>query len=248
MRLVGDRQLLAGFGVRPVEDGSEFLVVVGREPIELEMIASLDVRLTFGNAVGRDPRRGEQLHQIGAREILERSGVGDLVDARTDEQVARERLRGRVLDHLVDLQLDLLRSLASSRRGNQAARRHLETAVHEIGRYLTGESQHVSCAIDADALANHQPDTLLSTRKIPYALTSSYADLEQNLPPRALGWFLGANPIPLLAPCHRVIGGLETLAAYVGGRDRRRWLLENERRNADSAEPAAPPPETDPAR
>ena len=57
MSLFGDEQVLAGLRVRTVEDGLDLLEVAGREPVELEVLAALDVRLALGDLVGRDPRR-----------------------------------------------------------------------------------------------------------------------------------------------------------------------------------------------
>src|SRR4051812_38652928 len=54
--LVGDAQVLAGLGVRPVEDGGDLLEVGRREAVELEVLATLDVRLALGDLLRRDPR------------------------------------------------------------------------------------------------------------------------------------------------------------------------------------------------
>ncbi len=109
-RRVLDRQLLAGLRVRPVEDGDDLLVVVRREAVELRVQAGVEVRLALGDLVGRDPRRREHLRQVGAGQLLERPRVGDLVHAAADEQVAGQRARRRVVDHLVDLQLVVARA------------------------------------------------------------------------------------------------------------------------------------------
>ena len=69
------------------------------------MVAALDVRLALRDLVGRDPRGREHLRQVGTGQVLERARVCDLVHAPAHEQVAGERPGGRVLDHLVDLQL-----------------------------------------------------------------------------------------------------------------------------------------------
>jgi O-6-methylguanine DNA methyltransferase len=47
---------------------------------------------------------------------------------------------------------------------------------------------------------------------------------------RAVGLANGANPIAIIVPCHRVIGANGTLTGYGGGLDRKRWLLNHERR------------------
>jgi hypothetical protein len=74
------------------------------------VVAALDVRPALGDLVGRDPRRGEHLRQVGAGELLDRARVGDLVHAAAHEQVAGERARRRVVDHLVDLELVVARA------------------------------------------------------------------------------------------------------------------------------------------
>ncbi|WP_459782882.1 methylated-DNA--[protein]-cysteine S-methyltransferase, partial [Photobacterium sp. R1] len=38
----------------------------------------------------------------------------------------------------------------------------------------------------------------------------------------------GKNPIPIVVPCHRIIGRSGTLTGYAGGLDKKRWLLEHE--------------------
>jgi O-6-methylguanine DNA methyltransferase len=47
---------------------------------------------------------------------------------------------------------------------------------------------------------------------------------------RAVGLANGANPIAIVVPCHRVIGATGTLTGYGGGLERKRWLLDHERR------------------
>jgi O-6-methylguanine DNA methyltransferase len=47
---------------------------------------------------------------------------------------------------------------------------------------------------------------------------------------RAVGLANGANPIAIIVPCHRVIGANGALTGYGGGLDRKRWLLNHERR------------------
>jgi methylated-DNA-[protein]-cysteine S-methyltransferase len=62
--------------------------------------------------------------------------------------------------------------------------------------------------------------------------TSSYRDLAVRIGApsavRAVGAANGANPIPIVVPCHRVIGTNGALIGYGGGLDRKRWLLAHE--------------------
>ena len=70
--------------------------------------------------------------------------------------------------------------------------------------------------------------------EIPYGATATYGDLAARLgsSPRAVGRAVGANPILLVLPCHRVIGADGALTGFAGGLERKKALLELERRGA----------------
>ena len=67
---------------------------------------------------------------------------------------------------------------------------------------------------------------------IPYGETISYGQLATRIgnsnASRAVGLANGSNPIPIIIPCHRVIGANGTLTGYGGGLERKKWLLEHE--------------------
>lgn len=69
-------------------------------------------------------------------------------------------------------------------------------------------------------------------RAIPYGETTSYGAIAAALgdrgASRAVGAANGSNPIPVIVPCHRVIGADGTLTGFGGGLDCKRWLLEHE--------------------
>jgi methylated-DNA-[protein]-cysteine S-methyltransferase len=71
---------------------------------------------------------------------------------------------------------------------------------------------------------------------IPYGETTSYGSLAQRLgkpaASRAVGAANGANPIPIVIPCHRVIGANRSLTGFGGGIPVKRWLLDHEARVA----------------
>ncbi|MNP34791.1 Methylated-DNA--protein-cysteine methyltransferase [compost metagenome] len=50
---------------------------------------------------------------------------------------------------------------------------------------------------------------------------------------RAVGLANALNPVSLAIPCHRLVGSNGALTGYGGGIERKRWLLEHERRNSD---------------
>ena len=70
--------------------------------------------------------------------------------------------------------------------------------------------------------------TLRSLRSIPYGDHRSYAALGATQAARDLGRVMGANPIPIVAPCHRVTRGVEIPTTFVGGSTRRQWLETHE--------------------
>ncbi len=124
-----------------------------------------------------------------------------------------------------------LEARAATRRGAHAARRHLKTAMDALERFLAGESQDVECTVDPSGLAS-AAKALCATRTIPYAGHDSYIKLPGELPPLELGRWMGANPMPLIFPCHRVSRGKEVPDVFVGGIERRRWLEGHEREYA----------------
>jgi methylated-DNA-[protein]-cysteine S-methyltransferase len=94
---------------------------------------------------------------------------------------------------------------------------------------------------DVDALASipvrlhgteFQRRTWQALRRIPSGKTWSYRRLAQELgdprATRAVGAANGQNPVPVIIPCHRVIGSDGSLTGFGGGLDRKRWLLQHE--------------------
>ncbi|MGH7517911.1 MAG: methylated-DNA--[protein]-cysteine S-methyltransferase [Gemmatimonadales bacterium] len=76
-------------------------------------------------------------------------------------------------------------------------------------------------------------------REIPAGQTTSYGELARKLGDpravRAVGRANGQNPLPIVVPCHRVIGADGSLVGFGGGLERKRWLLEHEGALARSA-------------
>jgi methylated-DNA-[protein]-cysteine S-methyltransferase len=70
--------------------------------------------------------------------------------------------------------------------------------------------------------------------RIPYGGTRSYGDLARDLGDRtlaqAVGTACGRNPLPVVIPCHRVVGADGALVGFGGGLDRKRFLLDLEQR------------------
>lgn len=73
-------------------------------------------------------------------------------------------------------------------------------------------------------------------RKIPCGETWSYGELARRIgratAVRAVGHANGDNPVSIVVPCHRVIGSNGALTGYGGGLERKRWLLDHERKHS----------------
>jgi methylated-DNA-[protein]-cysteine S-methyltransferase len=124
-----------------------------------------------------------------------------------------------------------LEARAATRRGSRAAREHLSAAGDALGSFFAGERQELGCAIDPSGIAP-AAEPLSATREIPLARHASYLELAGTLPARELGRWMGANPMPVIFPCHRVSRGKEVPEAFVGGTERRSWLESHEREYA----------------
>ncbi len=82
-------------------------------------------------------------------------------------------------------------------------------------------------------------------RSIPAGTTISYGQLAERIgragASRAVGAANGANPVPIVVPCHRVIGANGTLTGYGGGLAHKKWLLDHEARFVSVAANASSP-------
>ncbi|MGK9367278.1 methylated-DNA--[protein]-cysteine S-methyltransferase [Melioribacter sp. Ez-97] len=107
----------------------------------------------------------------------------------------------------------------------------LEKCVEELNQYFNGELQEFSVNIDPDG-TEFQKRVWNELLKIPYGKTISYLKLSRQLGNersiRAVARANGDNKIPIIIPCHRVIGSDKSLVGYSGGVWRKKWLLEHE--------------------
>jgi methylated-DNA-[protein]-cysteine S-methyltransferase len=78
-------------------------------------------------------------------------------------------------------------------------------------------------------------------REVPYGETITYGELARRVgnpqASRAVGAANGRNPLPIVIPCHRVIGGDGSLTGYGGGLRIKRTLLDLERRHSGTTLP-----------
>ena len=101
--------------------------------------------------------------------------------------------------------------------------------IRELAEYFAGERRvfGVPLAVQGSAF---QQSVWRALVEIPYGTTISYAELARRVGsvPRAVGMANGANPLPIVVPCHRVIGADGSLTGFGGGLAVKRALLELE--------------------
>lgn len=109
-----------------------------------------------------------------------------------------------------------------------------EPLQHALASYFAGDV-HAFDALDVDPRGTaFQRRVWLALRSIPPGAPISYGELATRVgrpaASRAVGAANGRNPIPLVLPCHRVIGANGSLTGFGGGLPRKAWLLEHEAR------------------
>ena len=101
-------------------------------------------------------------------------------------------------------------------------------AVHQLDAYFRGELREFDLAIDPRGTP-FQKAVWSALREIPYGRTRSYGDLARHIGKptafRAVGAANGRNPIPIIIPCHRVVGSDGSLTGFGGGIDVKHRLL-----------------------
>lgn len=108
----------------------------------------------------------------------------------------------------------------------------LEPARRELEEYFDGRRQRFEIAVDLTGLTRFQRCVLDELARIPFGKTETYGGLAGRISrpraARAVGGALNRNPLPIVLPCHRVVGSDGSLVGYAGGLDRKRLLLRLE--------------------
>jgi methylated-DNA-[protein]-cysteine S-methyltransferase len=111
-------------------------------------------------------------------------------------------------------------------------------AVEQLGAYFAGERTDFDLALDLVG-TEFQRRVWAALLTIPYGETRSYGEIARQIGSpgafRAVGLANGHNPIGIIVPCHRVIGSNGSLTGYGGGLDRKRALLDMEKKRVGAA-------------
>jgi methylated-DNA-[protein]-cysteine S-methyltransferase len=105
----------------------------------------------------------------------------------------------------------------------------LDDAERQLTEYFAGTRTTFELPLASDG-TEFQKKVWGELRRIPFGETASYGEVARRLGyepvvSRAVGAANGANPIPIIVPCHRVIGADGTLTGYAGGLERKKVLL-----------------------
>ena len=111
--------------------------------------------------------------------------------------------------------------------------RPLAEAMRQLEAYFAGELRRFDLALNPTGTP-FQLQVWRELEKIPYGGMISYGELARRIgkpdAPRAVGLANGANPIPIIIPCHRVVGSTGKLTGYGGGLEIKEKLLALEQR------------------
>ncbi len=109
------------------------------------------------------------------------------------------------------------------------ASRPLDVVRRRLAEYFDGERQEFGLDVDLRPLPAFQRDVLTELARVRYGTTDTYGGLAARLgrprAARAVGGALNRNPVPIVLPCHRILGSDGRLVGYGGGLERKRALL-----------------------
>jgi len=104
--------------------------------------------------------------------------------------------------------------------------------IEQFKSYFSGRLKKIDVPYQMQGTA-FQKKVLDCVKQIHFGQTKSYLQIASELgngnAVRAIGLVNSKNPLPIIIPCHRVIGSNGSLKGYIGGMWRKKWLLDHER-------------------
>jgi methylated-DNA-[protein]-cysteine S-methyltransferase len=153
------------------------------------------------------------------------SELGPLLAAVTDRGLARISF-----DPEPEYELDALVRLAGPRV--LRAPRALDDTRRELDDYFAGKRTVFDLQLDLRGLSGFTLRVLDELAKVPYGQTATYGELAERAgnarASRAVGMVMNRNRIPIVLPCHRIVGSSGQLVGYGGGLERKEMLLRLE--------------------
>jgi methylated-DNA-[protein]-cysteine S-methyltransferase len=145
------------------------------------------------------------------------SPVGDLFVASTPRGLCR-------ISYTVEGQEEMVARIF----GTRVLRTPLDEVRRELDEYFEGRRREFDLPIDLRVAPFHA-DVLRELARVPYGRTDTYGHLAALVgrpgAARAVGTVMNRNPIPIVLPCHRIVGANGALTGYGGGLPAKRYLL-----------------------
>lgn len=111
----------------------------------------------------------------------------------------------------------------------------LIAAQKQLEEYFSGRRQIFDLSIDPEG-TEFQKSVWEKVAGVSFGTTKSYVEIARAVKSedssRAVGMANGKNPLPIIIPCHRIIGHNGKLIGYAGGLERKKWLLLHEQNNS----------------
>lgn len=109
--------------------------------------------------------------------------------------------------------------------------RDLVCVVSQLDQYFSGHRQNFDVALDLVG-TEFQQLAWRALAEVPYGQTATYAHQASHIgrpkAVRAVGGANKRNPVPIVLPCHRIVGSNGSLTGFAGGLDTKQWLLQHE--------------------
>lgn len=140
--------------------------------------------------------------------------------------------RGLVSVHMHATEADVRRTMSDD--DVQVSPDRVRPLLEQLAQYFAGQRRSFDLRIDWDVLTPFQAQVLQLVCAIPYGQTRSYQEIADALgkpgAARAVGRANATNPMPIMIPCHRVLGADGSLHGYggYGGVETKAWLLQLE--------------------
>jgi methylated-DNA-[protein]-cysteine S-methyltransferase len=148
------------------------------------------------------------------------SPIGELLLAQTDRGLAR-----------ISFFPDGMEDTLARTFGARVLRAPLDDVRRELDEYFEGRREMFDFPLDLRVAPFHE-DVLRELARVPYGRTETYGGLAKKVgrprAARAVGTVMHNNPIPIVLPCHRIVGANGSLTGYAGGLDVKRRLLQLE--------------------
>jgi methylated-DNA-[protein]-cysteine S-methyltransferase len=110
--------------------------------------------------------------------------------------------------------------------------RPTDDARRQLDEYFAGRRRDFDLDVDLRPAREFGRAVLEQLARVPYGELTTYGTLAERAgkprAARAVGTIMNRNPVPIVLPCHRVVGSSGSLVGYAGGLDRKRLLLELE--------------------